>query len=510
MYRRCAVAVAVMLAVVSMPVRPAGAHAIVRETTPVIDSTVPTSPARVVMRFNEPVELAFGAIRVHDTTGRRVDTGEARHASGRDTVAVALDHELPNGTYTVTWRVVSADGHPIDEAFVFHVGAPGERPEGIATELLSGETGAGRLEGGLAGVARWLVFASLLVFIGGTAMAVRVGIDPERVLVVAWTGAVVGTVAAFVLQGAVAGDLSLADALSPDVMGDVAATRFGEVALARLALLALMAGFRRVQPVAVALCIALAATPGLAGHAGTTSPTFLNVLADTVHVLAAGVWVGGLVVLLTSREARTRVARFSEMAVVAVVALLLTGLFRSWVEVRSVEALTETYGLVLLAKVGLFVLLVGFGYVNRQRLRRPLVGAEVGLAVAVLVATAVLVNLAPARVTAGVEGPFTTETRLGEYRLDVLVDPARVGENAVHLTASTKTGAPAPIEQMQVLFRMPAQGIGPLVGEGMRLAPGHFVVQGRQVAVAGRWVLEIVARTGRFDEARVQVAVRFD
>lgn len=515
MSRRCAVAVAVWLAIMALPARPADAHAIVRQTTPAIDTTVPSSPARVVMRFNEPVEVAFGAIRVYDTEGRRVDKGKARHLDDRSTVAVALGDDLPDGTYTVTWRVVSADGHPVDEAFVFHVGAPGVRPEGIASELLAGESGAGRLVGTLAGVARWLVFASLLVLVGATAVAMRVGVDARRVLVVGWTGAVVGTVAAFALQGAVAGGLSLADALSPEVMGDVAGTRFGQVAIARWALLAALAAFRRVRPVALAACLALAATPGLAGHAGTTPPTVVNVVADTVHVVAAGVWIGGLVVLLfvvlpSRRDIGVTVARFSRMAVAAVAALLVTGLWRSWVEVRSLDALTETYGWVLLAKVGVFVPMVVLGYVNRRRMRPRLVGTEVGLAVAVIAITAVLVNLAPARVTAGVDGPFTTEVALGPYRLDVLVDPARVGENAVHLTASTAAGAPAPIEQMQVLFRLPAEGIGPLVAEGVRLAPGHYVVQGRHVSVAGRWILEVVARSGRFDEARVQVPIRFD
>ena len=507
MSRRRVIAVAVCLAAVAMPVRPAEAHAIVRETIPAIDSTVPTSPARVVMRFNEPVELAFGAVRVYDTDGRRVDSGDAEHMGNRQTIGVALDDDLPHGTYTVTWRVVSADGHPIDEAFVFHVGAPGERPEGIATELLAGESGAGTTEGALAGAARWLVFASLLVLVGATTLVARTGVDPGRTVVVAWVGAVAGTMAAFVLQGAVAGDLRLGDAVSPDVLGEVADTRFGTVALARLGLLAVFAAAHRARPLALLACAGLAATPGLAGHAGTTSPVALNVVADAVHVAAAGVWVGGLVLLVTSAEARASVAAFSRLAVAAVAALVATGLFRTWMEVRSLDAFTETYGLVLLAKVGVFVPMVVLGSVNRRRIRPPLVRTEVVLAVVVLAATALLVNLAPARVTAGVAGPFLADVRLGESRLNVVVDPARVGENDIHLTAATAMGAPAPIEAVQVLFRMPAEGIGPLVADGVELAPGHFVVQGRHLSVPGRWVLEIVARTGRFDEARVRITV---
>jgi copper transport protein len=512
MSRRRVLAVAALLAVaVTAFARKADAHAIVRETTPAVDSIVPTSPPRVLMRFNEPVELAFGAIRVHDSEGRRVDEGQARHVGNRETVAVALEDGLPNGTYTVTWRVVSADGHPVDEAFVFHVGAPGERPEGIADELLGGEAGAGPLEGALAGAARWLVFVSLLVLVGAATCTRLLRLEADRLLAVAWSGAVAGTVAAFVLHGAVAGDLPLPEALAPDVMGDVARTRFGQVALARLALLAVVAVARRLWPVVAVAGAGLAATPGLAGHAGTTSPVALNVVADAVHVVAASVWVGGLAVLATRRRRLEAVARrFSDIAVVAVGALVVTGTYRAWVEVRSFDALAETYGRVLLAKVGVFLAMVALGYRNRRGARPRLVVAEVGAALVVVALTAVLVNLAPARVTAGAEGPFTAEVELGDYRLDVLVEPAEVGDNEVHLTAATATGAPAPVEQVQVLFRLPAERIGPLVADGVRLAPGHFVVQGRQVSVAGRWVLEIVARTGSFEERRARVAVHFD
>ena len=113
---------------------PASAHAIVERTDPGIDQVVDRSPPSVSMWFNEPVEIAFGSMRVFDTTGRRVDVGTAEHVPGdAASVRVALQPRLVDGTYTVAWRVVSADGHPIQEAFVFHVGAPGPNPRGSGT-----------------------------------------------------------------------------------------------------------------------------------------------------------------------------------------------------------------------------------------------------------------------------------------------------------------------------------------------------------------------------------------
>jgi len=555
---RALVGAALFLAVLLMPASPVSAHAIVRETSPGVDQTVEASPARVVMRFNEPVEIAFGAIRVFDTNGRRVDEGRAEHVGGADGVGVRLRSGLRDGTYTVTWRVVSADGHPIHEAFVFHVGAPGARRQGIASELLSGSTGAGRLEGALAGVARWLTFSALIVLIGAWGFRVLVSrtADGEfgqrwrTVVAASLVGAAVGTAGMYVMQGAIAGDLPLGEVSSWDVLREVARTRFGKVALARLAILAvgaaaLVAAWRggrgRWSLVGGSVVAgALAVTPGLAGHAGSTSPEVANIASDGIHVAAAAVWIGGLVVLLVAAFPAARlagagglggdlvsvVARFSDVAVGAVAVLVMSGVFRSWVEVRAWRAITESYGLVLIGKVAVFVPILALGLVNNRLLkpkvqqaepsgrRRPLevvrrfVFVEVSLAVAVLGLTALLVNLPPARVAAGVEGPFISDVRLGEYRLNVLVDPDEVGENEVHLTATTTAGAAAPVQEMRVLFRMPEEGIGPLVGEGVEVAPGHFVVQGRQLSVAGRWVLEIVARTGRFDEEWATATIR--
>jgi copper transport protein len=507
-------------------------HAIVRETRPAADQVVPESPDVVLMRFNEPVEIAFGAIRVYDTNGRRVEEGRARHAGSSSTVQVDLKPDLPDGTYTVTWRVVSADGHPIHEAFVFHVGQPGEKSEGIASELLKGEPGAGRLTSLLAGLFRFLSFATLLALGGMVAFNAFVWRDERTWRWAPWALALalVSVVALFVLQGALAGGLPLGDALSGSVLSDVADTRFGLMAFVRLGALAvfglLLRLARRPALLAVPMLVALA-TPGLAGHAGTTSPVAVNVIADTLHMAAAAAWVGGLALLwrvawpaLAGADAGaigTVVRRFSTMATAAVGLLVVTGSWRSFVEVRSLDALDANYGVVLLIKIGLFLPMAVLGFVNQRFLKagdtpslakvRRNVSAETALAVAVLVVTALLVNLPPARTEAG-GGIYQESTQLGANRLDVLVTPGQVGENEVHLTAFTPVGAPAEIDSMEVLFTLPDEGIGPIAAPGTLLAPGHFVVQGRQLSVAGRWVLEVVAKTGRFTEERTKVEVR--
>jgi copper transport protein len=558
----------------------ATAHATVERTDPAIDEVVGSSPPYVSIWFNEPVEISFGGVRVFDTSGRRVDAGQPERVDGdAASVRVALNPGLPDGTYTVAWRVISADGHPIQEAFVFHVGAPGPNPRGIGERVL-GQTGS-RTTGVLYGIARWLTFAALLVLVGGGVFLVWVwayrwdGIahGPEvedrfarrwRVITLtAWSGAVVGTASSFVFQTAVAADVSVVSALDRSLVGELATSRFGIVTLVRLVLLAALAvpwvAMRRRATaerafgwypdtktiwLAAALGVGALLTASLAGHAGATDPVPLNVVADAAHLVAGAAWVGGLVMMLGAafpattaltgggrvRELAPVVSRFSDLAVVSVGVLVASGLVRSWIEIGALSALTgTTYGLVLLTKVGAFLPMVALGAVNNRwakprlqraaeegsatdgegalrTLRRSIV-VEVALAALVLGVTAFLVNIAPARVAAGLEGPFITDVRIGSDNLNVIVDPNQVGENEVHLTVTEPNGSPTVVRAMRVLFRMPEDGIGPLVGEGTRLAPGHFVVQGRQLSVAGDWTLEIVARLGRFDEERTTVEV---
>ncbi|TML16676.1 MAG: copper resistance protein CopC [Actinobacteria bacterium] len=118
MKRSWLVIAVVMTALTAVP--SAFAHAILQESSPSNNSVVRTSPKSVSLRFNEAVETAFGSIRVYDCGGGRVDSGKIVRPS-KDSVAVQIDRKLPRGTYIVTWRVISADSHPVAGAFVFNV-----------------------------------------------------------------------------------------------------------------------------------------------------------------------------------------------------------------------------------------------------------------------------------------------------------------------------------------------------------------------------------------------------
>ena len=96
-------------------------------------------PGAVVFRFSEPVEGNFGAVRVYDAEGERVDEGDAFHPDGEGPkLGVHLKPGLPDGSYTATYRVVSADGHIVSGGYVFSIGKAGRAPEETVAELVAG------------------------------------------------------------------------------------------------------------------------------------------------------------------------------------------------------------------------------------------------------------------------------------------------------------------------------------------------------------------------------------
>jgi copper transport protein len=527
------------------------AHATLVSSTPSSDEVLRRAPTDVVLHFNEPVETAFGSVRVYDGAARRVDDGGTTRPQPRE-VAVRVRSGLPRGTYTVAWRVVSADSHPVSGAFVFHVGKPGAGAAGVARQVLDEQAGSRAVDRGY-DVVRFLTFAFILLCVGGAgALAIVFGSEDGQVRRPLW-GALLGaglllaivTLAGIGIQGAQASGLGLDAAFHRPLIGDVLETRFGHVSVARAGLaltIAVVAGlaflrpWRRDQPLAVFVCglgVLVAATPALSGHARVEGGIAL--VSDWVHVLAASAWIGGLAFVLlalwrASGErwplASRTVPRFSTLAVVSVAALLVAGVVNGYLEVRSWSALWETtYGQLLLVKVALVLPVLALGAFNNRfsvpRLRAGIASAidrrrflrataaELALVVCIVGVTAVLVAEPPAKAQVAAEaGPVSQEAIVGPFHLELVVDPARTGTNQIHLyLLDHSTGQPAQVDEIRVAASLPAAGIGPIRLQATPAGPGHAVVTAATFPLVGDWRLRVDVRKGEFDQWSTTVTI---
>lgn len=473
------------------------AHATLEGTSPPRGATVKREPGAVVFRFDEPVEGNFGAVRVYDSGGKRVDEGDAFHPSGEGPkLGVHLKPDLPDGSYTATYRVVSADGHIVSSGYVFSIGKAGVAPKETVAELVAGGSSGVATEIAM-GIARGLQYAALAVALGALAFlflawwparrlladggdwAEANGAFGRRLRTVLLVAATVGTLsaaAAIVFEAAEAAGVSAGSALSSTILREELGTRFGTIwGLTALAWVLVGVGAipalrhltpRRIAPLFLPLAF-IALEPALSGHPSTQSPVVLLFPANVLHVMAMAVWVGGLASLVLVVPAATRrleppersrllaanLARFSPVALACVALILLTGLGQAYAYVRHLDNLLDTaYGRAVLIKLVLLVgVLIPLGAYNRYRsvprLARIAAGGEApgrgglllrralrGEVALVLVVLGVTAALAGyAPATAVQSGPFSASAALGPAELEMTVDPARVGSNQVHL-----------------------------------------------------------------------------
>jgi copper transport protein len=329
------------------------AHAQLLSTSPANNTVLAHQPAVISFSFGESVGIDGDAVRVFDHDGRRVDAGDAFHPGGRGpTVGVHLRPDLPNGTYTATYRVVSADTHIVTGGFVFSIGA--RSPQGAATlsHLLAGQR-SGPISDTAFAAARAVQFAAIGIAAGLFAFLLliwpaaleRAGLTPDawrtnssryllRVQTILECCCVAGLVSALVgivLQGAEARGTDFWHAVGTTAVRGVLSTRFGIVwgagfvawLVALIALMAPLASWSaaalvpqdatlgtagvvlprsRTRWPLIALgvpLVALLALPALAGHATIQHPVALFAPVNVIHVAAMSVWLGGLVGLVT-------------------------------------------------------------------------------------------------------------------------------------------------------------------------------------------------------------------
>ncbi|MEY2465025.1 MAG: copper transport protein [Acidimicrobiaceae bacterium] len=544
--RRALVAVALVAGAVFALASPASAHAVLETTSPADRAHLDAVPPIVTLQFSENVSAELGAVKVFDGAGKRVDNGnlEARN----NAVSLGLQSGLGDGAYIVTWRVISADSHPVRGAFTFTVGAGAEATDSAVANVL--DSGGDRVYEIAGAVARLLAYGGILLASGGGLFLVLAhdgGEERARLVRVVTLAAITGTVGVLLeipAQAALVTGLGLEAVTNADVVRDVLGRGVGWSSLLSIAgVLAVVIGVRRPPSgrtrslVLGGAAIATAAF-ALAGHTRTTSPGWLAMTTDITHVWAAAAWFGGIVLLVLALRARRAadadkdnaiatgrvVARFSRIATVAVIVVSVAGLTLAWTEVRVVKALTSTtYGWLIVAKVLAVAVIAAFGAYNHFRLvpaleqapkkagmaLRRTVKLEALVMVGVLAITAVLVNTTPARDAAGLSGIFSATVAMGDGSANLVVDPDRAGQNSVHLYLLDAAGRNRDVQSLTLEFSLPANDLGPIARDAYLAGQGHYQVDGGDLSIPGTWTITVKARVDKFtaESADVQVTV---
>uniref|UniRef100_UPI0035C96E5A CopD family protein n=1 Tax=uncultured Jatrophihabitans sp. TaxID=1610747 RepID=UPI0035C96E5A len=468
-------------------------------------------------------------------------------------VADTLRTGLGDGSYTASYRVISADSHPVAGTVSFVVG------NGALVRTNAGMTGNDDvLTGAALDVSRWISYGGVAL-LGGAWLLLTVwaaGRDERRARRLVWTGwaaATVGALLELLVQGPYSAGDGLGRITDPSLLDATLHIDYGVLHCVRLVLLGLLAPLLaaalqpRAEParrdvLAGVLGVGVLATFSGSGHAATTSPAWISLVLDVLHIGAMAVWLGGLIMLVGAllprrddAELRGVLPVFSRTAFVAVVVLAGSGTYAAWRGIGTVHAIfTTDYGVLVVVKIVLFIGILAVANLSRrlvrgravayamtataaaepvesaadpdadvstERLRRA-VYVEAMIGVAVLLMTAVLVGQPRGKeaLAADYRQPITRTAPLGNGKhVSVTVDPGTHG--AVDLTVTPDTTT----ESVTATATQHARQLGPITVPLRRTGTSW---SGRaSLPVAGAWEIDLTLTSGQYDAVTTDTVV---
>lgn len=484
----------------------ANAHASLLRATPVEGAVVQAAPAEVLLGFSETVTPLVTELIAPDGTTTRLTA----RANGAD-LAIAWPDRKAEGTYLLSWRVVSSDGHPVAGVLSFSLGSPSAvapaAPELDDTSLRLAIWSA-----------RLALYLGLFLGVGGAfALAwlmpgKHFGVGAIGVLLVA---GLVAAPVSFGLQGLDA--LGAPLALFGQGMGwqAAAATSYAFTAAIAfialsLALLALVGDAGLARWLSLGGLVGVGAALAASGHASAAAPQWLTRPMVFVHGTGIAFWAGALLPLAFScreggESAELALRRFSRAIAYIVAALVVAGLVLTVIQVEALPALWHTgYGLLLSTKLVLALALFALAGFNRWRLTKPAL-AEQGRAQRLLVRSILAETLLMVVILGLVAGfRFTPPPRVlaieaaepaaihihsSEAMADFALTPGHTG--AVSASIMVMTGDFGPLDARGVVLRLSQSGSAEIKAKAYKPGDGTWRIDSLDLPAPGTWAVAI-------------------
>ncbi len=493
-----------VVCVLCAPAAMASAHAVLDNSVPTSGATLEDTPLQIVLDFDESVESSLGYIRLFSSSGKRVQLPAVKADASDASIIRVVPPTLEQDSYVAVYRVISADGHPVEGAITFRVGAGAvsNLASVIETALQDSETSnavkvAMALMRLISYIAVSVVLAGIFLLLGSD--AARKGLNRAVVL----AGSVLGlsTALLYLLHGMNTSGGSWAQIANLSVAKDVFATQVGESLFVRIVASFLLVCIvaRWGNFVAVFAFVILPFTYAFAGHAAVDSPAALTIALLALHVAAVGVWCGGLILLIFVKDIRTTsiVEWFSQRAAALIALVVATGVVQALLLMNGIGNLTKTsYGKALIAKVCVVgVMLICAAIVRRRfyesgvsRLRAVLC-AEVVVGLVVLSITSGMVAASPRPTVSN--APFSTALVQGNVIANITISPPRVGESEMHVIVSPPNGSLDPVLAIKARFSLVSSSVPPIQAELNAVGPNHFVGK-IQFVYPGEWKVDVI------------------
>jgi copper transport protein len=522
--RRLAQAMWWWLLVTALLPSAAWAHASLIASDPANGVLLARAPATLTLTFNEPAEPL--TIRIVDRSG----AGESVTRIRRDGAQLILTPpaRLGDGGHVISWRVVSADGHPVGGSTMFWVGRrDGDAPQAVRSDDM-------RLRGAI-WLARLAIYLGLFVGAGGAFFVAWMRAPSAPAMRVIGNSVELVALAALALSVGLQGLDALA--LPPSSLPDAEVWTIGArgsfglsaaiaAAALLLALLSHRAGGTRARVMSLGALVGVGLALATTGHAATASPRWLTASAVFVHGTALAFWAGSLVPLALAMRGPRQIVidvltRFSRVIPFAVAALLASGLLLSIVQLERSDALwTTSYGRVLAFKLVLVALLlaialwnrlyltprIGQGGVTPRRQMRRTIVAELILVAGILGIVGLWRFTPPPRALMVTTEPIFTHLHTGQMMADITVSPGRVGPISIAIQLRTPDEQVLAAKGVSVTLSSPDNGIEPSTAEAQSLGEGQWRVS-MAAPIAGRWTLALDILISDFDQLHAEAPI---
>ena len=503
------------------------AHAYILKSSPSENEIVNQAPKKVTIKFDEAIQPSFNSLKVYDGKGNRVDQNNGRiDSKNPSTIEASLNENLPNGTYSINWRVVSSDGHPVEGVIPFQIGNGVTSNEGATVEKKSkGYTPHFDMM-----MIRWLQYISNAGFVG--VLLLYLFVLPKkllenpwvrtmfsRIIVFCYIGILISILLSFPLQATVEAGLSWNKVFRFKVLSDMFSnTLFGEIWMIQIATLLFLFLTtyllikRNLKPlwvwISFILGIGLLLAKSFTSHASSAANVLVSITTDFIHLLSASIWIGclmGLVALIPlSRKNDTKqlylisIQKFSKWGILLVTLLTLTGFYSSLSYIPNFQTLfTTNYGRVLSFKIILLVVMIMFATVNLIKGKRnnekglqTTLWGELIPGIVVLVLSVFLTNLPTAMSS---PGPFMkTNTVMNDKKITLEATPNVIGQNEYAVKLKDGKGQPIKdIEQATLTFTSLEMDMGEETIKLTKVKEGSYHGKGMNFNMAGRWNVHV-------------------
>lgn len=471
------------------------AHASLEKVTPVPDSHLQSSPKEILLLFNERIENELYSIKVFNNLGESISDGKTKLNVDQRQLTYTIP-PLRNGNYTVSYSVISADGHPIKGSYIFSVG---EASSGNGTQQLVDTQSENSFS-----IIRILYYFSLLLVTGwiiwGFANKAILEINKNyRKIALYLQLALVVTNIGF-------GYVQFSELLdSWNEIGTLLTRTTVGISWLSSSVLSLL-GFivlHRFTWLDRVWALSLLTIESLNGHSKAFEPLLLNISMDFIHLLAAAIWSGGLLnILVFWKKYRDHVQQFlfaySKLALFSMMVLTLTGSVLTFTYLPDLHYLEFTvWGRWLLAKIVLVLFVIIIASIIRYHLKKKNEGLAVKwikvdftLMLLILFIVGIFTFLSPLPENQ----PLLWEGKENYIEFNAKISPKAPGDNMFMVDASSNKDG-VNIKRIELFLKnKDNREIAPIqvpIAVNEQTGNIHYMVFGPYLPFAGNWTIEI-------------------